>query len=224
MGIHFRVVVDAACSPWLASCNNRRVTANSVTEIGVSNIAGGHTASQRFFCVRDMASPQWAGRVGVPSGTPAPATGTPTLHGSALPDWRQGWRKTIRLAGVFAMTPRHNHAGIPSAYPQFQAICVFQAPCVDPYGEHTVSQALGTFPSHAEALSICEEHQDHPAFVLLRVVRLMHAPTPGRTRASWHRHMAMACLKADSSKAVRMSRYHAHIDKARALEAVGGVQ
>jgi hypothetical protein len=35
--------------------------------------------------------------------------------------------------------------------------------------------------------------------------------------------MAMACLKADSSKAVRMSRYHAHIEKARTLEAVGGV-
>lgn len=46
--------------------------------------------------------------------------------------------------------------------------------------------------------------------------------SPERSRANWHRRMAMACLKADSSKAVRMSRYRAHIEKARALEAVGG--
>lgn len=39
-------------------------------------------APVRFFCVRSMASLLWAGRVGVPSGTPAPSTGRPTLHGS----------------------------------------------------------------------------------------------------------------------------------------------
>lgn len=46
--------------------------------------------------------------------------------------------------------------------------------------------------------------------------------SPERSRANWHRRMAMACLKADSSKAVRMSRYRAHIEQARALEAIGG--
>ena len=39
-------------------------------------------APVRFFCVRSMASLLWAGRVGVPSGTPVPVPGTPTLHGS----------------------------------------------------------------------------------------------------------------------------------------------
>lgn len=45
---------------------------------------------------------------------------------------------------------------------------------------------------------------------------------PERVRANWHRRMAMACLKANSSLAVRLARYRAHIEKARALEAIGG--
>lgn len=154
-------MVASACSPWLASCNNRRVAANSVTGIGVPNIVGGHTASKRFFCVRNMAGPLWAGRVGVPSGTPAPTTGTPILHGSALPDWRRGRWKTVRFVGVIAMTQRHTLALNPSLPPE-------------------------------------------------------------RVRANWHRRMAMACLKANSSLAVRLARYRAHIEKARALEAIGG--
>lgn len=43
--------------------------------------------------------------------------------------------------------------------------------------------------------------------------------SPLRRRANWHRRMAMACLRADSSRAVRLGRYRAHIAKARALEA-----
>lgn len=74
-------------------CHNGPAAGAPAVGIGVLNIEGGHTASQRFFCVRNMASPLWAGRVGVPSGTPAPSTGTPILHGSAHPDWRQGWRE-----------------------------------------------------------------------------------------------------------------------------------
>lgn len=51
--------------------------------IGVPASKADTTAAPvRFFCVRSMASLLWAGRVGVPSGTPAPSTGTPTLHGS----------------------------------------------------------------------------------------------------------------------------------------------
>lgn len=108
-----------------------------------------------------MAGPQWAGRVGVPSGTPAPETGTPILHGSAHPDWRQGERETASFSGAFAMTPRQTLALNPSLPPE-------------------------------------------------------------RVRANWHRRMAMACLKANSSLAVRLARYRAHIEKARALEAIGG--
>jgi len=48
--------------------------------------------------------------------------------------------------------------------------------------------------------------------------------SPERLRANWHRHMALACLRADSSKSVRLARYRAHIEKARALEAKGGAK
>lgn len=46
--------------------------------------------------------------------------------------------------------------------------------------------------------------------------------SPSRIRANWHRRMALACLRADSSLSVRLARYRAHINAARALEVVGG--
>lgn len=46
------------------------------------------------------------------------------------------------------------------------------------------------------------------------------APVPPlRLRANWHRRMAMACLRANSSHSVRLRKYRAHVNKARALEA-----
>ncbi|SFB58229.1 hypothetical protein [Azotobacter beijerinckii] len=44
-------------------------------------------------------------------------------------------------------------------------------------------------------------------------------PSALRQRAAAHRAMALAALRADSSLSVRLSRYHHHIDLARALEA-----
>jgi len=38
--------------------------------------------------------------------------------------------------------------------------------------------------------------------------------------AAAHRRMAIAALRADSSLSVRLSRYNAHVTKARRLEAV----
>ena len=52
----------------------------------------------------------------------------------------------------------------------------------------------------------------------------LHALNPSRLRAAAHRRMAFAALRADSSASVRLSRYQHHMAKARALEAVGGVQ
>jgi hypothetical protein len=52
----------------------------------------------------------------------------------------------------------------------------------------------------------------------------LHALNPSRLRAAAHRRMAFAALRADSSAAVRLSRYQHHMDKARALEAVRGEQ
>lgn len=43
-----------------------------------------------------------------------------------------------------------------------------------------------------------------------------------KTRAAAHRAMALAALHASSSLATRLSRYNAHMAKARALEAPGG--
>lgn len=45
---------------------------------------------------------------------------------------------------------------------------------------------------------------------------------PSRIRALAHRRMALAALRADSSLKSRLSRYNSHIQKARALESIGG--
>lgn len=52
----------------------------------------------------------------------------------------------------------------------------------------------------------------------------MHALTPSKNRAAAHRAMALAALHTNSSLATRLSRYNAHMTKARALEAAGGAQ
>ncbi|MDD0843367.1 hypothetical protein [Pseudomonas sp. Gutcm_11s] len=52
----------------------------------------------------------------------------------------------------------------------------------------------------------------------------LYALNPSRLRAAAHRRMAFAALRADSSAAVRLSRYQHHMAKARALEAQGEVQ
>jgi hypothetical protein len=49
----------------------------------------------------------------------------------------------------------------------------------------------------------------------------MHALNPSKIRAAAHRAMALAALHANSSLATRLSRYNAHMSKARALEAQG---
>lgn len=57
---------------------------------------------------------------------------------------------------------------------------------------------------------------------------MKHAPTLNpsifRQRASAHRAMAIAALRADSSLFVRLRRYNHHMVIARSLEAVGGQQ
>lgn len=45
-------------------------------------------------------------------------------------------------------------------------------------------------------------------------------PSTRRARANYHRRLALAALKLDSSLSVRLSRYRAHIDIARQLEAM----
>ncbi len=52
----------------------------------------------------------------------------------------------------------------------------------------------------------------------------MHALNPSKIRAAAHRAMALAALHANSSLATRLSRYNAHMAKARALETSGGAQ
>lgn len=52
----------------------------------------------------------------------------------------------------------------------------------------------------------------------------MHALNPSKIRAAAHRAMALAALHANSSLATRLTRYNAHMAKARALEAPGGAQ
>ena len=52
----------------------------------------------------------------------------------------------------------------------------------------------------------------------------MHALNPFKIRAAAHRAMALAALHANSSLATRLTRYNAHMAKARALETAGGAQ
>ena len=54
--------------------------------------------------------------------------------------------------------------------------------------------------------------------------QMKHALNPSKIRAAAHRAMALAALHANSSLATRLSRYNAHMSKARALEAAGGAQ
>ncbi|MBD8194219.1 ash family protein [Pseudomonas fluorescens] len=52
----------------------------------------------------------------------------------------------------------------------------------------------------------------------------MHALNPSKIRAAAHRAMARAALHANSSLRSRLARYNSHMEKARALEATGGVK
>ena len=52
----------------------------------------------------------------------------------------------------------------------------------------------------------------------------LHAIIPSKIRALAHRRMALSALRANSSLSVRLTRYNAHMEKARALETVGSVQ
>ena len=54
--------------------------------------------------------------------------------------------------------------------------------------------------------------------------QMKHALNPPKIRAAAHRAMALAALHANSSLATRLSRYNAHMAKARALEAAGGAK
>lgn len=47
---------------------------------------------------------------------------------------------------------------------------------------------------------------------------------PSKIRAAAHRAMARAALHANSSLRSRLARYNSHMEKARALEAIGGVK
>lgn len=55
-------------------------------------------------------------------------------------------------------------------------------------------------------------------------MKAQHALTPSKIRALAHRRMALAALHANSSLSTRLKRYNHHIEIARTLEAVGGVQ
>ncbi|WP_217998886.1 hypothetical protein, partial [Pseudomonas syringae pv. coryli] len=44
---------------------------------------------------------------------------------------------------------------------------------------------------------------------------------PSALRALAHRRMALSALRANSSLSVRLNRYNAHMDRARALENAG---
>jgi hypothetical protein len=44
-----------------------------------------------------------------------------------------------------------------------------------------------------------------------------------KIRALAHRRMALSALRANTALSVRLKRYNAHMDRARALEIAGGV-
>lgn len=47
---------------------------------------------------------------------------------------------------------------------------------------------------------------------------------PSKIRSLAHRCMALSALHANSSLSARLSRYNAHMQRARALETTGGVK
>lgn len=83
------------------------IAANSAIRIGVLTVQADIPPQERFFCVRNMASLLWAGRVGASKDAPVPVPGTPTLHGSAHPNWRSGSGVQCRCTGLLPMTKRH---------------------------------------------------------------------------------------------------------------------
>jgi len=83
------------------------VAANSAIRIGVLTVQADIPPQERFFYVRNMASLLWAGRVGASKDAPVPVPGTPTLHGSAHPNWRSGSGEQRRCTGLSTMTKRH---------------------------------------------------------------------------------------------------------------------
>lgn len=50
----------------------------------------------------------------------------------------------------------------------------------------------------------------------------MHTLIPSKIRALAHRRMALSALRANTALSVRLKRYNAHMDRARALESTGG--
>lgn len=127
--------------------------------IGVLKVQADIPPKERFFYVRNMVGLLWAGRVEASKDAPVPVPGTPTLHGSAHPNWRSGSGVLNRCTGISTMTFRH-------------------------------------------------------------ILTL----NPFRARAAYHHACAIAALHADTSLRTRLNRYQQHMTKARALEAVGGVQ
>lgn len=65
-----------------------RASVNPEVGIGVPIAKADTPPLKRFFCVRSMASPLWAGRVGLRKQRRSLARYA-NLHGSALPDWRR---------------------------------------------------------------------------------------------------------------------------------------
>ena len=76
-------MADARLTSFASRLTFAMPLSNQRPGIGLPAVQADTTAAPvRFFCVRSMASLLWAGRVGVPSGTPVPVPGRPTLHGS----------------------------------------------------------------------------------------------------------------------------------------------
>lgn len=83
-----------------------RASVNPEVGIGVPSAMADTPPLERFFCVRSTAAPLRVGRVVASSDAPVPLPGTPTPHGSTLPDWRQMGGRQLSNGVPYMVTRR----------------------------------------------------------------------------------------------------------------------
>lgn len=115
----------------LAVTHRRRyglpVTVNPVTGIGVPTALADTPPNSGFFVPATWLHLYGWGRVVASSDAPVPMPGTPTPHGSALPDWRQKGGRKSSIGGL-SMTKRRILTLNPSkARARFHRACALAA-------------------------------------------------------------------------------------------------
>lgn len=104
------------------------------------------------------------------------------------------------------------------------AMSLYGGPCWAGFG--LAGFQVSRFLTPARSATLTREKVGGSSSIKLGAPSMKHALNPSRAQAAFHRACALAALRADSSLATRLSRYNAHMRRARAVETmnVGGVK